>query len=77
MSCLGVKISIPQIFLPSELSLEDVGKIIKKDERRDKEKKKKAFGDKILSILKLLELDRGCYVWFKMLPIPHKKVLHG
>lgn len=67
--------SIPQIFLPSELS--DEGEIIKKDERRDKEKKKKAFGDKVSSILKLLELERGWDVWFKMLAIPHKKVLHG
>lgn len=67
--------SIPQIFLPSQLS--DVGEIIKKDERRDKEKKKKAFGDKVSSILKLLELERGWDVWFKMLPIPHKKLLHG
>lgn len=75
MSCLGVQISIPQIFLPSELS--DEGEIIKKDERRDKEKKKKAFGDKVSSILKLLELERGWDVWFKMLAIPHKKVLHG
>ena len=67
--------SIPQIFLPSQLS--DVGEIIKKDERRDKEKKKSEFGDKVSSILKLLELERGCDVWFKMLPIPHKKLLHG
>lgn len=50
---------------------------MKKDERRDKEKKKKAFGDKVSSILKLLELERGWDVWFKMLAIPHKKVLHG
>lgn len=77
MSCLGVQISIPQLFLPSEFSLEDVGKIIKKDERRDKEKKKKAFGDKVSSILKLLELERGWDVWFKMLAIPHKKLLRG
>ena len=68
MSSLGVKISIPQIFLPSEVSLEDVGEIINKDERRDK-----AFRDKVSSKLKLLELERGCDIWFKMLPIPHKK----
>ena len=68
MSCLGVQISIPQIFLSSEVSLEDVGEIINKDERRDK-----AFRDKVSSKLKLLELERGCDIWFKMLPIPHKK----
>ena len=72
LSCLGVQISIPQIFLPSEVSLEDVGEIINKDERRDK-----AFRDKVSSKLKLLELERGCDIWFKMLAIPHKKVLHG
>lgn len=77
MFCLGVQISIPQKFLPSEVSLEDVGEITKKDERRDKEKKKKAFGEKVSSTLKLLERERGCDVWFKMLPIPHKKLLHG
>ena len=49
----------------------------KKKIRRDKEKKKKASSYKVSSKLKLLELERGCDVWFKMLPIPHKKVLHG
>ena len=78
MSCLGVQISIPQIFLPSEVSLENVREIIKKKEEEEiKREKKKAFRDKVSSKLKLLQLEVGCDVWFKMLPICHKKVLHG
>lgn len=72
MSSLGVQISIPQIFLSSEVSLEDVDEIINKDERRDK-----AFRDKVSSKLKLLGLERGCDIWFKMLPSLTKKVLRG